>query len=444
MKPHELRRWASTTRGLIAIAIAAMAAIALVAWMVREGPAEGPLPVDVTRAVVPALPSPSESPPTQQVAPPPAVVVAARNDQVQVCGGEWIDAGADGTVAEADLESLRRRVVTRTMAPTLALLLGSADERARAAGQVLLAGDTELIGSVCKGDKDCVSRERQRHRAALVGLARSTADAQVYAWAYQACLGAQPEDPGGCHQISVEQWARLDPGNATPWMHAADLAKQRGDAGGLDEALFHVASADRQDSGWGRLAATILEHVPDGEEHLIGALMLATSAIGIDAAMLSPYLSVTEYCSVGALADANRHETCARIADVLADRSSTLMDQGIGRSLGRRLGWPSARLQALQDERDAIAETGIHRAAARSKAEPRDCKAIVAEFDWMRQVAAEGELGAGRSAIAASGKSTEVLAAEWRASMAIAARLPAASAAASDAQIAVATRSPER
>ena len=421
-----------------------MAAIALVAWMVREGPAEGPLPVDVTRAVVPALPSPSESPPTQQVAPPPAVVVAARNDQVQVCGGEWIDAGADGTVAEADLESLRRRVVTRTMAPTLALLLGSADERARAAGQVLLAGDTELIGSVCKGDKDCVSRERQRHRAALVGLARSTADAQVYAWAYQACLGAQPEDPGGCHQISVEQWARLDPGNATPWMHAADLAKQRGDAGGLDEALFHVASADRQDSGWGRLAATILEHVPDGEEHLIGALMLATSAIGIDAAMLSPYLSVTEYCSVGALADANRHETCARIADVLADRSSTLMDQGIGRSLGRRLGWPSARLQALQDERDAIAETGIHRAAARSKAEPRDCKAIVAEFDWMRQVAAEGELGAGRSAIAASGKSTEVLAAEWRASMAIAARLPAASAAASDAQIAVATRSPER
>jgi len=129
---------------------------------------------------------------------------------------------------------------------------------------------------------------------------------------------------------------------------------------------------------------------------------------------------------------------------VLADRSSTVMEQGIGRSLGRRLGWPSARLQALQDERDAIAETGIHRAAARSKAEPRDCKAIVAEFDWMRQVAAEGELGAGRSAIAASGKSTEVLAAEWRASMAIAARLPAASAAASDAQIAVATRSPER
>ncbi len=395
MEVSTLRRWIGARPGGIAIGVAAIVVAVGVAWIAFKGegePTEVAVPPPASPTIAIDLPASSAA---AASAPEPAVLGEASpaDDEVQMCGGEWVKTGADGEVVKEEAEAFERRALEATKQPTLAVMEASGDERVQAAARFYQAGV-------------------EAHREALVHLAQGSTDPQVYAWAYQACRRADPSAQGSCQLVSIEQWARLDPSNAMPWLALAREAELRHDATALDDAMFHVASAERLDIGWGQLPSALVEHVPSGDENLVGALGLAIEAIGAEAAEAVAYSTAMKYCSANELADANRRENCERVAELLIDRSTMLVERKMGAALGKRLGWPPERLESLRKEHDALFGTAVHDTVRIDGT--RSCADLRRELERIRDVARNGEIATARLALEASGKTSEQIAVDYR------------------------------
>jgi hypothetical protein len=205
--------------------------------------------------------------------------------------------------------------------------------------------------------------------------------------------------------LSAEQWARLDPGNASPWQFMLSAAKARNDRAAQDEALFRIASAQRSDLGFFAVAGAILDATPDDDSSTLASLMMVTAAIGVEAAVALPaYQNLTLACKGDALRDSNRAQTCAAIADVLADRSDTLIEHMIGGAIGKQIGWPAERSDRMRGEYEAYVAS---LAPAPSAERDLGCAPIRRELDLVRHRALLGETGALREWVAKSGKSAE-------------------------------------
>jgi hypothetical protein len=333
---------------------------------------------------------------------PPIAANSSQADEIQVCGGAWLKLNTDGRVGEPEANDFEQRSVEATRLPTLKAMESSPDERTRAAVQLLQMADTE-------------TQSAGAHRDALARLARDSTDPQVYAWAYRACSAGASAPEGACQLINAEQWARLDPSNGVPWLVIAGDAETRHDASGLDDAMFHMASAERQDTGRGALPATVLDHIPAGEEFLLGARGLEMEAIGIDAAGSMPYMTIMRYCATDNLADANRRQTCERVAELLVERSTTLIDLGIGASVGKRfLDWPEDQNRALEDRRAALFGAFPRELPDTNAELLMSCTRIRRELSRVRDVGKYGEIDSLRRVVAASGKDLPQLASENR------------------------------
>ena len=190
---------------------------------------------------------------------PPGSARTARADlnaQVRRCQEEKAAAdrggtGIDAPSIDAMLTDLGRQLALRP----------GATERALAAYLSMIrlqdraAVDFQAANPGCASDPKCqvdVSRAAETAgndaRDAIVRLASTTDRPEVYALAFYACRWSRQSQPGACAQLSAEQWARLEPGNAMPWLFAADAAQRRGDAAALDEAMFRASQAPFNDS----------------------------------------------------------------------------------------------------------------------------------------------------------------------------------------------------
>ena len=119
----------------------------------------------------------------------------------------------------------------------------------------------------------------------------------------------------------------------------------------------------------------------------------------------------SRYCGGTALADANRRQLCEKTAELFVTRSDTLLVRGIGVGLGKRLSWPEARVRELDEERDAlIGASGDFSDVS----EGSTCRTAISVLRRIESSASIGELGSMRQRLAASGKTVEELAAEWR------------------------------
>jgi hypothetical protein len=415
-----LRRQFGTKRARAVAGIVAALVAALIGWvMLREGT---PLALEsVAPRADPGASAPTSGAEAASV-PAPAVLAANANadEETQWCGGEWVKAGPDGRISAEDAEALSRRRLEATRAETLATM-DAGDERAQAVAHFYRYTLSRVFDACQEGDRCTRSTEAQRQlgdaeRTALVRLAQSSKDPQVYGWAYQSCKADAPNSESPCQLISSDQWARLDPTNAVPWLFMAAEAEKRGDAGALDDAMFHVANAERQDENWGALPAMLVEHAPSDEARLSDVFGLAAEATGIEAAVPMPFSTEAKYCSAGALPDSNRRETCEGIAKLLVERSNTFIEMGIGIGMAKRLGWSQERIAALEDERAAL-----HEAAAReavTTVELRSCGDVRRVLYRFRDVGLHGELASARRAVAGSGESIPLLAADARRSLA--------------------------
>jgi len=395
------RRYQATFVGLLVLAFA----LAGGWWLLADGDAakQGASPAAVEAT---AIPGPTSFAEVETRPEPAAVALAGGDDEIQLCGGHWVKAGPDGKPAEEALRAFTAKAYDEVSRGALSLMAASSSPRVQAAAHYYLAGQKRLEQEGRKAELDT-------HREALARMALVTDDAQVYAWAYQACRTDVTAVAGTCMQINAAQWARMDPDNAEPWLAVADEARRRRDDAALDDAMYHVAAAERHQSGWVVVAAIVADHAPQDERSIIGSEIAVGQAIGTESHLAS-WQGVFEYCGVKATADPNRRETCERVAALLVERSNTLVARSMGVGIGRRLGWSGERLNALADQRDAESMAERLRAGDPPQDDLMSCTAMRAHIERIRAVAEFGEIETLRRDVEASGQSVATLAAQSR------------------------------
>ena len=182
-------------------------------------------------------------------------------------------------------------------------------------------------------------------------------DPRLYAFAFKACQ--QPGRPDSCGELNARQWARLDPNNAAPWIYVLDQASIAQDGAAVDDALFHIASAKGYESRSFAAAGEISRHASADNGSAISSYAAAVEMLGFAAAQWVPVQTLMRACRGKALDDANRRQVCEKAAETLASRSDTLLMSSVGAAMGRRLGWPADRTDAVHGLQQAVLESAI-------------------------------------------------------------------------------------
>jgi len=353
----------------------------------------------------------SESPPASgtESAPPSSDRSRVGEGEVLMCN-TWVKVKPDGTPDEVDFDraahvpDVRQKLLSTLRADSsdyvraLAILVesNSADAEQRAA-----MSQAEACDAACEEAREQLLQRRARGRDALAKISASTSDPRVYALGYMTCASSRQASGDACQMLSAAQWARLDPGNAQPWLYALSQAAQSKDAAGVQDALFHIAASPRSELRFLEPTGALLSKLPDDESSSLAVLSLAYESAGAQAALALPgYADVVRLCRGPDLRDANRRQVCQAIAETFSLRSDGMIEHAIGATMGERLGWPAAVTDRMRGERAMYEKSG--------KGSPSDpttmtCASIADELSHIRRVAAVGETGVMREWVARSG-----------------------------------------
>jgi hypothetical protein len=316
---------------------------------------------------------------------------AARGaDEVHLCGDLWVRQQAQGMTDGAAFD--RAAKITQTRASVLAAMRASGNGLQRATALL-------LNGAIDNRDE-------------LARIASTTTDPKVYALAFKFCGGANLLE-GACRLLSAEQWARLDPGNASPWLFAFAAARARNDRAAQDEALHRVATAERNQLALSAASSALLEALPRDPNLTFAGWVMLTELVGMEAALpIGYYPAVRAACSADAVRNANRLQTCGAIAEVIAERSDALLDRQFGVRIGKAIGWPDGRVERMSGEYEAYSASSR---PAVGDLNELDCTTMQRDIGFVRsRSAAGGETGAMREWVARSGKLPEDFAADER------------------------------
>lgn len=385
--------------------------LALVGWFVRSGmaPVE-PAPPTGARPV-PTVVS-STAPVVDATVPAtiePSAAAPHGSDEVELCGGVWVKLKEDGTIDDDDFKRVVRLPEAR--ARMLDALRAESSEFARAAAirLALIGSEPPPLpdGATTCEPPQCEARRQYAARFAeardtLVQMATTTRDPQAYALAFNVCE-ATPNEVS-CQRLSAEQWARLDPGNAAPWLFVLARATQRRDVAAQGEALHRIATSARSDPYLFAMTGQVLAHTPRDEASVSATATLAIEASGVELAASFPgYQSVVQLCKAAPLRDANRRQTCDAVAELFVARSAHLLERVVGVRLGSQLGWPDDRVDRLRGE---FAAYGTFVAGDWS-AMNNTCAGTRRVLELFERNARLGEAGALREWVAQSEKTPE-------------------------------------
>jgi hypothetical protein len=373
----------------------------------------------------PAAPSSGASSEDANGTLPPTV--ASGTELIEVCGVGWVapDAsgaadraavGADNDVLASQralLDAVRRKDgdVGEAMATVLEL---QGAGRENAAGTPLQALILCSAAPASSSIAACAGRDEDRQRAAalverLAKRATATNEPRVYALAMQQCQWAK--GAGSCALLNVDQWARVDDGNALPWLYILQRARDRNDPAQVEEALHHIGAAARFEVASYAIAGRVADVAGATDVDVIAALLAAVDAVNIAASRIEPYAALNNVCKSASLADANRRQACERAAETLTDRSDSPMAVVAGAELGRGIGWPADRVDALR--RLAYSSSAMDEANARALglAElPSSCGSARRMLASFSKKAKDGEVQAVRVWLASHGGAAAVVA----------------------------------
>jgi len=197
---------------------------------------------------------------------------------------------------------------------------------------------------------------------ALVQDAVTSSDPRIYALAFAACDqsgvqligGPSPTVPAGCGQLDAREWARRDPGNAVPWLHALQQADKTGDQAAQREALLRLASSPRFDVHWGTAAAAVAGLQVPSDADLAGQGNLAMQAVSLNG--FPPFFALTARCRDKAGGDPDRVGLCENIGEILFNHSDSLLTRAVGGSIHRLATGDSSRLDQAHQEQRALGE----------------------------------------------------------------------------------------
>ena len=333
-------------------------------------------------------------------------------DEIELCGGMWVKTTPDGSVDDDDLRRVTRLEEVR--AQLMAELRADPTEYAQAVSMWLgMIGDDAARAAAVSAGAGCATAECETLRRgaagyaaardALARLAVVSRDPRVYVLALNSC-GRTGAGEGACRLLSAEQWAQLDPDNAAPWIAVLERAVQQRDAAEQTEALHRIAVSRRSDQRFGAVAAYLIDRLPNDEASMPATLALAGEVIGVEAAWsMAGYQQVAVQCNDMTLRDVNRREVCSAVAELLAERSDTLIERGIGTLIGQRVGWSDERVDRMRGE--VTAYQGAEVAPPEGPAQA--CAGVRREVDRMKRIGQRGETSVLRDWIAGSGKRPE-------------------------------------
>jgi len=369
LRPPVERRAASTVAWIAATLLVVVALV--FAWE----PPPNPDVAAATAMPLPSLPSlPDPAAPASVLAREDAdaglaTTGASGTELIEVCGVGWVPPDASGAVdrgavaGDRDVLASQRTLLAAmrrddgevgdAMATVLGLQGAGRDNPSGTPLQALLhcsASSAVPASSASSGLPACAGRDEDRQRAAtlvehLAKLASATREPRVYALAMQQCQSAKGQ--GSCALLNLDQWARVDDGNGLPWLHILERARVRNDRAQIDEALHHIGAAARFEGATYAIAGRVADHAGAGDVDGIAALLVAVDAVHI-AARIEPYDALNTVCKGASLSDANRRQECEHAAQTLAERSDLPLAVLNGAELGRRLGWPTERVDALR------------------------------------------------------------------------------------------------
>jgi hypothetical protein len=189
----------------------------------------------------------------------------------------------------------------------------------------------------------------------LIRLATSTSDADVYALAIHSCASSVGDGAqGDCAELSFGQWARIEPGNAAPWLDIAHDALLRGDKATVDDAMFRASKSQYNDYHDEQFDALIASDfvARQSEADQTG---ITISIAGVKAAVAIPSLTTPgQYCDSSVATHPYRVQVCGDLAAMLMRDGRSLIDVYIGSRIASRVGWSDSRLRSLRDEGDAL------------------------------------------------------------------------------------------
>ena len=390
--------------------IASLAAAAAIVWLSqpRRGD-DAPASIAVVSAAAREPGAAVAASDEESSAPAATSALPSGSELIEVCGVGWIDAdGARGSHAIGslpDVDASQRALVDslrRNEGELGAAVAVVADLRgvSRDAAAGVPADAFRCTEPQCAPGSEAHARATDLLEQ-LAKQATTTQDARVYALALRECAVAPAQ--GSCALLSSEQWARLDEGNAAPWLHLLARARQDGDAAGVHEALYRIGAAARHEERPFLAAGTIADNAGSRDVDLIAAQLLAADVLVMTPAPYAPLMAV---CTSASFADANRRQACDRAAATLAERSDSLSALTIGTALGRRLGWAEERIEALRGLEFAraamVAEGEVGIDAARDL--PQSCGGTRRLLAMLARQGRAGELQPIRDWLAASGK----------------------------------------
>jgi hypothetical protein len=322
--------------------------------------------------------------------------VANNANTVEVCGyGQVpIDKGDTNAIFQL-VGALTKDAGSRW----LSALQNSDILRARVAGLI-------LEGTITGGNSLRPVTEQTRND--VVQLAEGTDDPAVYAMALSMCDARTNADTySACHQISSQQWTRLDPDNAVPWLLLAGEAKTRHDSAAEANAFSHAARAHKVES-YSDSVFTFAEPQLPQDVTPLERSYLASEVIGVESAIGAPqYRIASQHCSTDAVQDSDVRQQCDSLAEVLVANGANFLDRYVGTTIGAHAGWPSERVEGLVQERHALMWEGM-RLTPSENDKLWTCDVVNRRNAYLVQRAQIGELGAARVALEQSGESVEV------------------------------------
>lgn len=255
----------------------------------------------------------------------------------------------------------------------------------RASGLVDLEASPATLAAAAAGQP--VQAEAREATRALARLARSSADPLALHWALAACERVGPASLPECRRISWRDLARAVPEDGQVWLA---LAAQPGvPRAEREAALDRAAAAPAYGTLAMRLPALVDAAWPAGLPGYLRLEVLA-SAIGIDAALGAGLVQKSVLpCRDAALADPTGRARCEALARQMQTHARSLLDLGIARGLGRRLGWSEVETGAMSREIDELSRLVPQTEEA---GQPYSCPAVEDTRQWLQAVARDGEL----------------------------------------------------
>ena len=391
MIPRRYRLAPARARPVVGLTALALGGLALIVWSL-VGSAPDSEPSAAVAAPAPPVASGVLEKPTPARTDAPMSAVARDSELVEVCALGWLESKGESAIGGP---ALFKQIpgVDASLRRIVADLRESPDAFAQAAGILV---DPQLVS----GGFDPVAIER------LARLAVTTEDARAYSVAFRACSLTQAK--GSCALLNSAQWARLDDGNAEPWLFILAEAAAGDDRAQVDEALYRIGSAKRFEDRFTALAAPIAARAGTSDADLVAAQWLAMQATVVGGALPLPLQPLTKACGIEALADLNRKQVCDTVAATLGERSDTILVSMIGASMGKRVGWPIDRVLALRALLPALPDAlasygnGSNRVGGGSS-----CADVRADLDRLERFARVGEAQVARDWIAANGKTLD-------------------------------------